>query len=99
MKEKLEKFIRRWIYWVSENDLSKLSSKVKAELYRYNGLDEDDNVSEEQRLVSDTLYNTVPSADKLPTIELKSEVQRMARKSSKQNNVTYIDMRNSNSNK
>lgn len=89
----------RWIYWVSENDLSKLSSKVKAELYRYNGLDEDDNVSEEQRLVSDTLYNTVPSADKLPTIELKSEVQRMARKSSKQNNVTYIDMRNSNSNK
>lgn len=88
-----------WIYWVSEKDLSKLSSKVKAELYRYNGLDEDDNVSEEQRLVSDTLYNIVPSADKLPTIELKSEVQRMARKSSKQNNITYIDMRNSNSNK
>lgn len=87
----------KWIYWLSEGDLSELTSKVKAELYRYNGLDEDNNVSEEQRLVSDTLYVKVP--DKLPTIEFESDIKELARKSSKQSNITYIDMRNLNLNK
>ena len=84
-----------WIYWITDGNLSKLSSKVKAELYRYNGLEENGEVSSAQRLVSDTLYTDVPSADKLPTIELKSELKKSARKINK-NSVTYIDMRKSN---
>ena len=87
----------KWIYWLSNGDLSELTSKVKAELYRYNGLDENNNVSEEQRLVSDTLYVKVP--DKLTTIEFESDIKELARKSSKQSNITYIDMRNLNLNK
>ena len=84
-----------WIYWISENDLSKLSSKVKAELYRYNGLDDNGDVSAGQRLVSDTLYTNVPTADKLPTIEFKSDIKKSARKANKQS-VIYMDMRKSN---
>ncbi|MDD6794924.1 MAG: M60 family metallopeptidase [Clostridiaceae bacterium] len=54
-----------WIYWISPKEQNKLSSKIKAELYRVN----DALTNEGQRLVSDTLYFDIPET--LPEIEIK----------------------------
>lgn len=57
-----------WIYWISPADgkTPDVSSmkKVRAELYRVN----DAKTNEGQRLVSDSLFETMP--EKLPTIHL-----------------------------
>lgn len=57
-----------WIYYTTPENFNKLSSRVKAELYRYNYLDEEGS-PQGQRLVSDTLYTDVPeSYDQLDEI-------------------------------
>ena len=50
-----------WIYYTEPENFDKLSGSVKAELYRYNYLDETGS-PEGQRLVSDTLYTAVPTS-------------------------------------
>lgn len=63
----------KWIYWIDKEDFSNLSSKVKAELYRYNELDADKNPIG-QRLTSDTLYVDVNANtyEDLPVITLEN---------------------------
>lgn len=56
-----------WISWIPSSEISKLSTKVMAELYRVN----DAITLEGQRLVSDSLYVKVPS--KLPEIDFKKD--------------------------
>ena len=50
-----------WIYYTEPENFDKLSSKVKAELYRYNYLDKTGS-PQGQRLVSDTLYKVIPKS-------------------------------------
>ena len=50
-----------WIYYTEPENFNKLSSSVKAELYRYNYLDETGS-PQGQRLVSDTLYKELPGS-------------------------------------
>ena len=57
-----------WIYWIEPENLpQQLPEKVKVELYRV----DDALNSEGQRLVSDTLYVTLPK--KLPSITLNNQ--------------------------
>ena len=65
-----------WMYWISKENFDKLSTKVKAELYRYNEVGGDDGKTPiGQRLVSDTLYMNVSAEnyDALPVITLKNQ--------------------------
>lgn len=50
-----------WIYYTEPENFDKLSSSVKAELYRYNYLDKTGS-PQGQRLVSDTLYKNLPES-------------------------------------
>ena len=50
-----------WIYYTEPENFNKLSSSVKAELYRYNYLDKTGS-PQGQRLVSDTLYKELPGS-------------------------------------
>ena len=50
-----------WIYYTEPENFDKLSSSVKAELYRYNYLDKTGS-PQGQRLVSDTLYKKLPGS-------------------------------------
>lgn len=68
-----------WIYWLEPSDLDRLSSKVKAELFRVNNAE----TNEGQRLVSDTLYVDVPS--ELPSITLNGGSIKANK------NVSYYD--------
>ncbi len=59
----------RWVYWInprSDGTLPTLPPSVRAELYRVNNA----LTNEGQRIVSDTLFTSVPA--QLPEIELKS---------------------------
>ena len=58
-----------WIYWMEPDQITDLGSiqKVRAELYRVN----DALTNEGQRLVSDSLFETMPET--LPEIELNKE--------------------------
>lgn len=64
-----------WMYWISKENFDKLSKNVKAELYRYNELEEDGKTPIGQRLVSDTLYVNVNAEnyESLPIITLKNQ--------------------------
>ena len=55
-----------WIYWIEPGQLAEMNMpvKVRAELYRVN----DALTNEGQRLVSDSLFETLP--DTLPNITL-----------------------------
>lgn len=65
-----------YIYWISPEDVAKLTSKVMVEMYRVN----DAQTNEGQRLVSDSLYVNVPAA--LPEIEFNGGQGRAASKKS-----------------
>ncbi|MDE5770095.1 MAG: fibronectin type III domain-containing protein [Ruminococcus sp.] len=61
-----------WIYWIEPEDMErmeKLPEKVRVELYRVNNALN----NEGQRLVSDSLLETVPDKDELPTITLNGD--------------------------
>ena len=72
-----------WVYWIGKEDFSSLTSKVKAELYRYNDLEKigEDLIPIGQRFVSDTLYTNIDAKgyDELPIIKLESEATKLAR--------------------
>ncbi|MDE6657033.1 MAG: hypothetical protein K2J88_00415, partial [Oscillospiraceae bacterium] len=57
-----------WIYWIEPEQLEnmQLPEKVRVELYRVNNAE----TNEGQRLVSDSLFETVPAT--LPSITLNS---------------------------
>ncbi len=57
-----------WIYWIEPEQMKNMEmpEQVRAELYRVNNA----LTNEGQRLVSDSLLETVPNKDKLPTITL-----------------------------
>lgn len=79
-----------WIYWITpeqqdEKDNIK-GSKVKAELYRYNKLEQGAPVG--QRLVSDTFFVDI-DVDNLPTIDLTNSNVRTL--TSSYNEVVEID--------
>lgn len=80
----------KWMYYVAPENFNKLTSKVKAELYRFNELNQTEAGLSPvgQRLVSDTLYTDVaPTYDELPTITLEQK----ALKSNKNTKVIHID--------
>lgn len=82
----------KWVYWLPKEAYSSLTGKVKAELYRYNALENGSPVG--QRLVSDTLYVDIEgdSYDDLPTIVLgDSGVAKLAKFNTTE--ATYIGVK------
>ena len=85
-----------WLYWITPEQQNKViegennikGNSIKAELYRYNKLD-DNNAPVGERLVSDTFLVTVGELDKLPEIELNGGT--ITRESKSYNKVVEID--------
>lgn len=85
-----------WVYWITPEQQDKIidgeenikGSSIKAELYRYNKLD-DNNAPVGERLVSDTFLVTVGDLDKLPEIDLIGGTTKRALKP--YNKVVEID--------
>ena len=74
-----------WVYWITpeqQNEAGNIKGKqIKAELYRYNKLDEN-KAPVGQRLVSDTFLVDLPeSLDDLPQIDLNSSKSRAIKSS------------------
>ncbi|RDY27461.1 hypothetical protein CHL78_009620 [Romboutsia weinsteinii] len=73
-----------WIYWIAPENIEKLTSKVKAELYRVN----DAVTNEGQRLVSDSLYVDIPK--NLPEIDFTTSFKGKSKKAVVHNNKKMI---------
>ena len=70
-----------WLYWITPDQQKESENikgtKIKAELYRYNKLD-NNNAPVGQRLVSDTfLYDLPKDLSQLPSIELNNSKSKL----------------------